>query len=84
MELEYIIEHAMGGSPILSVMIYTPIIGALLIMLLPPAQDTRMIQGIATLFTCLTFVWSVVALKNFQVGTHLMQLTEHHSWIRDG
>ncbi len=81
MELEYIIEHAMGGSPILSVMIYTPIIGALLIMLLPPAQDTRMIQGIATLFTCLTFVWSVVALKNFQVGTHLMQLTEHHSWI---
>ena len=31
--MEFIIEHAMGGTPILSLLTYTPIIGALLLML---------------------------------------------------
>ena len=68
-------------APILSIMTYTPIIGALLIMLFVPAQDTRMIKGVATIFTCLAFVFSLVVWFNFEIGTHEMQLVEQLSWI---
>ena len=79
--MEYLIEHAMGGTPILSVMTYTPILGALIIMLLVPAQDSRMIKGVATIFTFLTFIFSLVVLKNFRTDTPLMQLVERVDWI---
>lgn len=79
--MEFILEHAMGGTPILSVLTYTPIIGALLLMLFVPPQDTRMIKGIAIIFTLLAFVFSLVVLGNFEGGTHKMQLVEHASWI---
>lgn len=79
--MEYLLEHAMGGTPILSVMTYTPIVGALIIMLLIPAQDSRMIKGVATIFTFLTFIFSLVVLKNFQTDTHLVQLFERVDWI---
>ncbi len=79
--MEYLLEHAMGGTPILSVMTYTPIFGALIIMLLIPAQDSRMIKGVATIFTFLTFIFSLVVLKNFQTDTHLVQLAESVDWI---
>lgn len=79
--MEFILEHAMGGIPILSVLAYTPIIGALLIMLFVAPQDTRMIKGIAIIFTSLAFIFSLVIVANFQTGTPKMQLVEHVSWI---
>ncbi len=79
--MEFILEHAMGGTPMLSALIYTPIVGALLIMLLIPSQDTRMIKGTAIIFTLLAFLFSLIVLGNFQTGTPKMQLVEHASWI---
>jgi NADH-quinone oxidoreductase subunit M len=79
--MEFILEHAMGGFPILSVLTYTPIIGALLIMLFVSPQDTRLIKGIGIVFTSLAFIFSLVVLANFQAGTPKMQLVEHVSWI---
>ena len=66
---------------ILSFMIYTPIVGALVIMFFVPAQDTRMIKGVATIFACLTFVFSLTVLGMFRLDTHEMQLVEQVSWI---
>jgi NADH-quinone oxidoreductase subunit M len=66
---------------ILSVTIYTPIVGALLIMFFVPAQESRMIKGVATIFACLTFVFSLIILGKFQLGTHELQLVEQVSWI---
>jgi NADH-quinone oxidoreductase subunit M len=79
--MEYILAHAMGGVPILSVLVYTPIIGALLLMLFVPAQDARMLKGGAVIFTSLTFIFALIALSNFEGGTYKMQLVEHVSWI---
>jgi NADH-quinone oxidoreductase subunit M len=79
--MEFILDHAMGGTPILSVLTYTPIVGALLLMLFVPPQDTRMIKAITIIFTSLAFVFSLVVLNNFATGTPQMQLVEHVNWI---
>src|SRR5262245_47388244 len=79
--MEFMLEHAMGGTPILSLLTYTPIIGAILLMLFVPPQDTRTIKIIAITFTALAFVFSLIVLGNFQAGTHKMQLMERASWI---
>jgi NADH-quinone oxidoreductase subunit M len=79
--MEFILDHAMGGTPILSVLTYTPLLGALLIMLFVPPQDTRMIRSIAIVFTSLAFVFSLVVLSNFDGSQPQMQLVEYASWI---
>ena len=79
--MEFILDHALGGTPILSVLTYTPIVGAILLMLFVPPQDTRMIRAIAIIFTSLAFVFSLVVLYYFATGTPQMQLVEHVKWI---
>src|SRR5262245_826976 len=79
--MEFMLEHALGGTPILSVLTYTPILGALLLMLFVPRQDTPTIRIIAITFTSLTFLFSLIVLANFQPDTHKMQLVERVSWI---
>jgi len=79
--MEFMLEHAMGGIPILSVLTYTPIIGALVLMLLVPPRDTQMIKGIAIISTALAFLFSIIVLCYFEAGTHKMQLVERASWI---
>ncbi len=68
-------------TPILSIMTYTPLIGALLIMFLVPKQDTHIIKAVATIFTLLTFAFSLYVWGLFELGTHEMQLVEQVSWI---
>ena len=68
-------------TPILSIMTYTPLIGALLLMFLVPRQDSHIIKAVATIFTLLTFVFSLVVWGKFELGTHEMQLVEQASWI---
>ena len=68
-------------TPILSIMTYTPLLGALLLMFLVPRQDSHIIKAVATIFTLLTFVFSLVVWGKFELGTHEMQLVEQASWI---
>ena len=79
--MEFILEHALNGTPILSVVTYTPIVGALLLMLFVPREDTRLIKGVATIFSLLTFVFSLYLLSHFDGSTAKMQLVEQVSWI---
>ena len=79
--MEFVLAHAMDGTPILSVLTYTPILGAIILMLFVPPQDTRMVRSIAVLFTSLAFLFSLIVLANFQTGTPKMQLVERASWI---
>lgn len=71
----------MDGTPILSIMTYTPLLGALLLMFLVPKQDTHIIKAVATIFTLLTFVFGLYVWSLFELGTHEMQLVEQVSWI---
>src|SRR5687767_6935331 len=68
-------------TPILSIMTYTPLVGALLLMFLVPRQDTHIIKAVATIFTLLTFAFSLYVWSLFELGTHEMQLVELASWI---
>lgn len=68
-------------TPILSIMTYTPLVGALLLMFLVPRQDTHIIKAVATIFTLLTFAFSLYVWRLFELGTHEMQLVELASWI---
>ena len=68
-------------TPILSIMTYTPLLGALLLMFLVPRQDTHIIKAVATIFTLLTFAFSLYVWSQFELGTHEMQLVEMASWI---
>jgi NADH-quinone oxidoreductase subunit M len=62
-------------------MTYTPLLGALLLMFLVPRQDTHIIKAVATIFTLLTFAFSLYVWSQFELGTHEMQLVEMASWI---
>jgi NADH-quinone oxidoreductase subunit M len=79
--MEFMLEHAMGGIPILSVLTYTPLIGALVLMLLVPPRETQIIKGIAIISTALAFLFSLIVLCYFEAGTYKMQLVERASWI---
>ena len=68
-------------TPILSIMTYTPLLGALLLMFFVPRQDTHIIKAVATIFTLLTFAFSLYVWSQFELGTHEMQMVELASWI---
>jgi len=62
-------------------MTYTPLLGAILLMFLVPRQDTHIIKAVATIFTLLTFAFSLYVWSQFELGTHEMQMVELASWI---
>src|SRR5437867_1320478 len=78
---EIIHQHASGTTHILSLITYVPLLGALIIALFLPRNDRWTIRTAATACTALTFVLSLVMLKNFEPGTHKLQLVEYADWI---
>lgn len=77
---ESILQHA-SGTPILSILVYLPLLGALIIGLFLPRHDAWAIKAVATLCTVLNFLLSLVLLRNFDGSTYKMQLVEYHNWI---
>jgi NADH-quinone oxidoreductase subunit M len=68
------------GYPILTAVIFLPIVGAIAIILLNRASVST-IKWSALLFSLLTFALSIPLFTNFDKTTHEMQFTEHHEWI---
>ena len=70
----------MNGCPLLSVVIFTPWLGALLLALLPKlgASASRLI---ALLFSLSTLVFGVVILGYFDPAAAGYQFSEQHAWI---
>lgn len=66
--------------PILSLIIFTPILGALLIGLLP-AQPLQIPRRAAFVFSLIPFALSLIMLGMFEPGVGDLQLTEKVSWI---
>src|SRR5262245_36306050 len=85
--MEYMLAHqeiilqTSFNIPILSIVTYLPLLGALLIALFLPRHDRWAIRTVATAITVLTFVLSLVVLQNFESGTHKLQLVEYADWI---
>ncbi|UCG77344.1 MAG: NADH-quinone oxidoreductase subunit M [Nitrospirota bacterium] len=70
------------GYPILSTVIFLPIIGGLLLLLISRANESVIKWG-ALAVSIVTFVVSLPLFTNFDKTTHLMQFTEGgpHKWI---
>ena len=68
--------------PILSLVIWLPIIGGILV--LATANESRVAQTrvLALIVAILTFIISIPLYSDFQLGTHLMQFAEKTSWIK--
>lgn len=66
--------------PILTFIIFMPLLGAILI-LLAPRDRTGLIKTLATVFTGLTLFLSILLIFQFDYSNPAMQFEETHPWI---
>jgi len=70
--------------PILSSLIVLPIVGALVLMLLPGGDDegrAPLARTIALVVACLVFADTLLLWANFNAGSAEFQFVERHAWI---
>ena len=70
-----------SSIPILSILIWTPILGGLILLFLPNKEFFVKISSIFLAF--LTFVISMVLLFNFDTTQYSLQYTEKYIWIKN-
>jgi NADH-quinone oxidoreductase subunit M len=68
------------GFPILSVVTFLPLVGALLLLFIPSAK-TSLIRGFTFFVTILTFLASIPLFTAFQAGQRGMQFVERATWV---
>lgn len=68
------------GYPILSTLIFLPVIGAAVILLLGRAQET-LVKWVALVVSIIAFIFSISLFTSFDKSTYLMQFVERHEWI---
>jgi NADH-quinone oxidoreductase subunit M len=72
-----------SSFPILTLVTFTPLVGAILVLLLPKDR-TREVRWFALAVALLTFVLSLVMLAMFNPANPDLQLVEQVTWIRVG
>jgi NADH-quinone oxidoreductase subunit M len=77
--MEQVIMNSLG-YPILSTIIFLPVLGALLLTLIPRSQES-LIKWAALICALLTFILSLPLFINFDKTTYKMQFVERHDWI---
>jgi NADH-quinone oxidoreductase subunit M len=76
-----IAPHALGGFPILSLTLFLPLIGALIIIFAFRREQTQAIKNFAFAVTLIDFLVSLPILLAFDTGTHQFQFVERARWI---
>jgi NADH-quinone oxidoreductase subunit M len=71
----------LSSIPILSIVTYIPLVGALLIVFLVPKEKTGTIKALATAFAAVDFVVSLPLWWVFERGRDGYQFVEKASWI---
>src|ERR1700688_3951571 len=66
--------------PILSLIVFSPLVGALMVALLP-AEPLNIPRRAAFTFSLIPFLLSLLMLMAFQPGVGPLQLTEKVAWI---
>jgi len=67
--------------PILSLVIWTPIIGGILVLFAGDKEDSSGAKKLALLVSIVTFLLTIPLYTEFNMDTHLLQFVERHSWI---
>lgn len=68
------------GFPVLSTLIFLPVVGAAIILFLSRKQES-LIKTVALLVSIVAFVLSIPLFTDFNKSTHLMQFVERSTWI---
>jgi len=68
------------GYPVLSTVIFTPVIGAMLLLLIGRRSENA-IRWVSLIFTLLTFIFALPLFLNFDKTTASMQFIEVFEWI---
>jgi len=68
------------GFPILSTLIFLPVAGAALLLLVSRSKE-NLIKWLSLAVSIITFVLSIPLFTSFDKTTHLMQFAERHEWI---
>ncbi len=79
--MNYISASQQIGFPILSVVTFIPLVGALFILFFINSEKVEQIRKIALVVTIIDFLVSLVLLIKFKHGTADMQFVEHTKWI---
>ncbi|MDP3112221.1 MAG: NADH-quinone oxidoreductase subunit M [Thermodesulfovibrionales bacterium] len=77
--MEQVIMNKLG-FPILSTLIFLPVAGAALLLLIPRAKES-LAKWVGLLVSIAAFILSIPLFTNFDKSTHLMQFVERHEWI---
>ncbi|MFZ6016793.1 MAG: NADH-quinone oxidoreductase subunit M [Nitrospirota bacterium] len=77
--MEQVIMNKLG-YPILSTIIFLPVLGSLLLMLISRAKET-IIKSVALIVSIITFILSIPLFINFDKSTYKMQFVEKYDWI---
>jgi NADH-quinone oxidoreductase subunit M len=67
--------------PLLSLVIWTPIIGGILVLFAGDKEDSSGAKKLALLVSIITFLLTIPLYTEFNVDTHLLQFVERHTWI---
>ena len=67
--------------PLLSMVVWLPIVGGIVVLLAGDQGDARGARRLALLFAVATFILSTGLYTGFDVTTADMQFVEHHLWI---
>jgi NADH-quinone oxidoreductase subunit M len=70
------------GFPIISLVIFFPILGTLLLMLIEKERKD-ILRGAALVIAVIEFIISLPLLFYFDSGTPAMQFVEHVPWIQN-
>ncbi len=68
------------GYPVLSTLIFLPVFGAAVVLLVKRAQES-LIKWVTLTVSTVAFILSVPLFTSFDKSTHLMQFVERHQWI---
>ena len=77
--MEQVIMNKLG-FPILSTLIFLPVAGAALLLLIGRSRE-NLIKWLSLAISIASFLISIPLFTNFDKSTHLMQFVERHSWI---
>lgn len=70
--------HNSIGFPILSLVTFLPLIGAIILIFV---KNETAVRWIAIFFTAIDFIFAIPLLLSFDKTTYHMQFVEHYDWI---
>jgi NADH-quinone oxidoreductase subunit M len=70
----------MKGTPVLTMLLLTPFVASLVVLLLPGSKE-KLIKWFTVAATAVAFVFAMVILAHFTIGSPAMQMVQSMPWV---